>query len=464
MEDICVFCTERLASVTFASCKHRQYCAPCYAKMTQDGSGKCPICYQQVTAVHDSAAIQLRPTTLNDSMSTYDDLKRDYPYGSLLFQERTPEIRFANADIQRIVREAMEAVNASRLDSRRLKTALKEQLTVAQYQLVFVELIKDENLHGVLKQLDNRKFEQRSVTTMVREMVVRSIESPDPIAVVARAAIGTAGSAAFDLAMKGVSGFTQASAAGCAASNAVMFAVFAAVELYRWSKGLDGQEAAKNIGEHAIGSVLGFGGGYVGYLGGASVGAAVGSVVPVIGTVVGGVLGGIIGMLFGGLACDATGRFVYRKALPRKETAHVDTETTVEQRLTPEEIAQKAADKFGIKFNLDSFEDAQRRFRRKLLDNHPDKHPEASEEEHKRLTAETRDILACWLIIREYYNDRGQVEGADCEEGFIKVFAVRVLDAATNQWRLVRTYFGIFEPDHHVDPATEKIEEVTFYV
>ncbi|CAF1550997.1 unnamed protein product, partial [Didymodactylos carnosus] len=339
----------------------------------------------------------------------------------------------------------MEAVKASRLDFRRLKVALKERLTIAQYQLVFVELIKDENLHGVLKQLDSRKFERRSVTRSVQEMVVRTIESPDNKAIVSRAVIGTAGSAVFDLATKGISGFVNASATGCAASNGVMFAIFSAVELYRWSKGADGREVAKNIGEHAVGSLCGFSGGYGGFFGGAAAGAAIGSAVPIIGTAIGGVIGGIIGTLFGGLVCDAAGRWVYRKFLPRKETARVDTKENVEHQITPEEVAEKAAEKFGINLQLDSFEEAQARFRRRLLGSHPDKHPDASEEERKRLTAETTDILACWLIVREYYNDRGQVESADCEEGFIKAFALKVFEAATNQWRVARTYF------HHVE-------------
>ncbi len=464
MEDICIFCTERLATVTFNACGHRQYCAPCYQLTTQDGPINCPICYGQVTTVQDSTAVQLRETTLNDCLSLYDDLKQDYPYGCLLFTEHGPQELIATHDVQQVVRQAMEAVKASRLDSRRLKAALKERLTVAQYQLVFVELIKDENLHGVLKQLDSRKFERRSVTRSIQQMVVLTIESPDNLAIISRAAIGTAGSVLSDLATKGISGFANASAAGCAGSNGAMFAIFSAVELYRWSKGADGREVAKNIGEHAVGSFGGFGGGYFGCKSGVAVGTAVGSVVPLIGTAIGGVIGGIIGTLIGGLVLDAAGRWVYRKVLPRKETAHVDMEEHVEQQITPEEVAKKAAEKFGINLQLDSFEEAHARFRRRLLDSHPDKHPEASEEERERLTADTIDILACWLIVREYYNDSGQIEGTDCEEGFIKAFALKVFEVATNQWQVVRTYFHLVNLGRDIDPKTEKIEEITFYV
>ena len=464
MEDICIFCTERLATVTFNACGHRQYCAHCYQRTTQGGLKNCPICYGQVTAVQDSTAVQLRKTTLNDSLSLYDDLRQDYPYGCLLFNDRVPQELIATPDVQQVVRQAMEAVTASRLDFRQLKVALKERLTVAQYQLVFVELIKDENLHGVLKQLDSRKFERRSITRSVQEMVVCTIESPNNLAIASRAAIGTTGSAVFDLATKGISGFANASAAGCAVSNGVMFAIFSAVELYRWSKGADGCEVAKNIGEHAVGSLYGFGGGYLGSLGGAAVGATIGSVVPIVGTVIGGVIGGIIGTLFGGLVCDAAGRWFYRKLLPRKETAYVDTDENVERQITPEEVAKKAAETFGINLQLDSFEEAHARFRRRLLKSHPDKHPDASQEERERLTAETTDILACWLIVRENYNDRGQVEGADCEEGFIRAFALKVFEAATNQWRVARTYFHHVKLDRDIDPVAEKIEAITFYV
>lgn len=464
MEDICIYCTVCLATVTFDACGHRQYCATCYKKTMENDRKNCPICYVEVKAVQDSTVVQLRETTLSDSLSVYDDLKQDYPYGCILFGEHTPQECIANRDIQQVVRQAMEAVRASRLDFRQLKVALKERLTVAQYQLVFVELIKDENLHGVLKQLDNRKLEQQLVTRSVQQMVVYTIESPNKGAIMSRAAIGTSGSAVFDLVTKGVSSLGSASAAGCAVSNGVMFTIFTAVELYRWSKGADGLEVAKNIGEHAVGSLCGFGGGYGGCLVGSMAGAALGSVVPGIGTAIGGVIGGIIGTLFGGLVCDATGRWFYRKILPRKETAHVDTEENVEQQITAEEVAKKAAEKFRINLQLDSFEEAHARFRRRLLDSHPDKHPGASEEEHARLTAETRDILACWLIVREYYNDRGQVEGADCEEGFIKAFVLKVFEASINQWRVVRTYFHDVALGRDINPGTEKIESITFYV
>lgn len=464
MEDICIFCTERLATVTFNACGHRQYCALCYQRTTQNGPINCPICYCRVMAVQDSTAVQLQETTLSAALSLYDDLRQAYPYGCLLFKGHDPQEFIPTPDVQRTVREAMEAVKASRLSLRDLKTALKDRLSVAQYGLVFVELIKDENLHGVLKQLDSRKFEKRLITISVKRMVVHSIESPNASAIVARAFIATTGSVAIDLATKGVSGFVNASAAGCGVSNALMFAIFSAVELYRWSKGTDGTEVAKNIGEHAVGSLCGFGGGYGGFLGGAMAGAAVGSVVPLIGTSIGGVIGGIIGTFLGGFVLDAAGRFVYRKILPRKKNANVDTEESFEQQLTPEEVANKAAEKFGINLTDDSFEEAHARFRRRLLGNHPDKHPQASEEERERLTAETRDILACWLVVREYYNDKKEVEGADCEEGIIKVFVLKVFERVTNQWKVARTYFHHFNLGRDIDPVKEKIEEVTFYV
>ena len=120
--------------------------------------------------------------------------------------------------------------------------------------------------------------------------------------------------------------------------------------------------------------------------------------------------------------------------------------------------------KFHIDINSFTFEEAQARYRRILVANHPDKHPGASEEERKRLTAETADILACWLIIREYYNDRGDIVESDCEEGFIKTYAYQVLDMATQQWRTVRSYFDHVNFGREIYPTKERFKEITIYV
>ena len=218
-----------------------------------------------------------------------------------------------------------------------------------------------------------------------------------------------------------------------------------------------GSEVIKNIGEHAVGNVCGA----AGALGGFQVGAAIGTfLAPGVGTVIGGVIGSIIG----GLICDGAGRAIYRRFVPGKKTKTIENNVIEEHELTPRELAEKASSKFHIDINYDTFDEAQAKYRRHLLANHPDKHPNVAEEERKRLTAETADILACWNIIREYYKERGNDVESDCEEGFIKIFAYQIFDVATQHWRTVRTFFDHVKFGREIDPTKEKLTEIVIYV
>ena len=456
MTDICIACLDALATVT-PQCTHRQYCTVCF-KITQDqnnGGQNCALCRQSIVAVSDTTALQLLPLTLADSLSTYESLKKEYPFGCLLFG--TDPITSTD-DVYKIVQQAMKAVDASKLELRELTKALRRRHTMEQYQIVFVELIQNENLHSVLKQLDKRKFETRTMVTMVKQMVVRAIRSPDNVAIACRAGIATVGSAGLELLANGLSAFGTAGFGACAVSNSLMFSIFTGIELYQCSKGLrSGSEAAKNIGEHAIGNACGAVGAWAGLKGGVCIGTIF---APGYGTVI----GGLIGLLLGGLILDGSGRAIYRQIVPGKKTKTIENDVIEERELTPQELAEKAALKFHIDINYDTFDEAQAKYRRRLLANHPDKHPDVSEEDRKRLTAETADILACWNIIREYYKDRGDEVESDCEEGFIKIFAYQILDVATQHWRTVRTFFDHVDFGREIDPTKEKLKEIVIYV
>ena len=229
MADICIACENALATVT-PQCRHRQYCAECFEKTQNQNNGaqNCALCRQSILAVSDTTALQLLPLTLADSLSTYESLKKEYLLGCLLFG--TDPITSTD-DVYKIVQQAMKAVDASKLELRELKTALRRRLTMEQYQIVFVELIKNEDLHSVLKQLDKRKFETRTIVTTVKQMVVRAIRSPDSVAIASRAAVATVGSVGFDLMFHGLSGFGSAGFGACAVSNAVVFSIFTGIEI-----------------------------------------------------------------------------------------------------------------------------------------------------------------------------------------------------------------------------------------
>ena len=55
-------------------------------------------------------------------------------------------------------------------------------------------------------------------------------------------------------------------------------------------------------------------------------------------------------------------------------------------------MANRAAVKFNVSYQHHTLDEAQKRFRKILLENHPDKHPDPSPERKAELTAETTDI------------------------------------------------------------------------
>ena len=456
MEDDCIFCNEHLATVT-SKCGHRWACHPCFARSRAEGASSCPYCRKAVVSVSDSTTVQLRPTLLEDMISDCDAFKEDYPFGYLLLG--TSE-RIADKDMYTAVKQAVAAVEAKRLNLNKLKSALRSRLTMEQYQIVFVELMKKQDLHDILQKLDNRKFEKVENTRIVQELIVHTVESTDNRAIALRAIATTTGDAVVRSVLQ-ASHFSAPGAAANGIGSVIMFSLFSALELYRYSKGeLTGVETAKNIGEHFIGGI----GGFAGAAGGGAAGAAIGSVVPVIGTVIGGIVGGVIGGLIGGILGDGFFRWVYRKIVPGKREEYNEREIKEQQQLSAKDVVNRAAGKFGINVDVVSFSSAHEIFRRMLLVSHPDKHPNAPPEELERLNDETRDIMACWQIVREYYNEQGKIVGSDCEEGFIKAYTLKVKDAATNVWLNTRMFFNNMRLGRDVDPQTERIEEVTFYL
>jgi hypothetical protein len=419
---------------------------------------RCPICRANVESATDTTAIQLRTVELNDNLHIYHDLRKKYPCGCKLFNgEKLP----ADHELFECVQDALRAVNARDLDLEALRTALGTRLTIQQYESVFVELVKHEDLYDVLQKFDHKMTEQKTVTTVVQMAVVHMVEKADTSAILMRAGVGIVADLAYN-AMN--SGFLQFTANGNFVASVGIFTLFSAIEIYRWSKGdIDGNTAMINIGEHAAGT----GCGLAGMVAGAAAGAAIGSIVPIVGTTI----GGIIGAFVGGFTFDAAGRMIYRKLLPRKVQTEESVPTNEEVRMSPDEIAQKAADKLEIHFKHHSFGEAQRRFRRMLLQHHPDKHPNASPTEMERLHAETRDILACWTIVRQYYQDNKEnrdkvlfYPNEVVHESFIEVFVLKVKNAATGAWRIARCFFDNNSMDRPVDPESEKLEQMTLYM
>jgi hypothetical protein len=209
-----------------------------------------------------------------------------------------------------------------------------------------------------------------------------------------------------------------------------------------------------------VGSICGFGGGYAGFTAGAVAGATLGSVVPVIGTVVGGVVGSILGLLLGSVICDISGRWVYRKVFPNKQSREETIEFSEERRMTPQEIAERAATTINVNIHLDTFDEAHKRFRRKLLSVHPDKAPVNATDDEKRLrTEQTRDVLACWTLVRQWYVDENRHD-PHVSEAFIEMCVLKMWDAALGGFKVVRSWFGSPNMYSVVDDEIETVDVV----
>jgi uncharacterized membrane protein YhiD involved in acid resistance len=293
----------------------------------------------------------------------------------------------------------MDAVNASELSLTDMKIALRTHLTEAQKQYVFAGLYKDVDLHAMLKQMDRRFFEKKVTRTYVQEIVRYTIEETDYLAVGARAVAGSMGGAILKCFLFGANRNGKVQWESGVHTSTLICMMVCVGKLYRYSVSPDmtAKEFAKNVGEH----VVGCGAAVAGAWAAGAAGAAVGSVFPAgVGTFIGGVFGAIFFMCTGSYVADFAARKAYRKALPKEKSCVEEREELVEHTMSKLEIAQKAADKFGVNLNSHSFEEAHIRFRKMLLAAHPDKHPNASGEHLEELTAETRDIIACWGIIR----------------------------------------------------------------
>ncbi|XP_055330870.1 uncharacterized protein LOC129583204 [Paramacrobiotus metropolitanus] len=464
MEDVCVACTERLATIRFKPCNHRQYCSTCFPKVERRICPfNCP--GSDVNETEDSTAVQLRPTTVADALHIHDS-GDPFPYGCT-----APNQSFHKASLadHRIVSAKIQELQAGRLTLAELERAA-DDLTKRQYNLLFIELFQDQDLHSVLKAADRFKFEAMNFKHKVKEMVVTTFTSPSYNAIAARSGLAAVADVFAEQIIDKIGGLggTLNKPALTAIPNVAMFVIFSGVEIYRWkvSKSLSGKDCAKNVGEHFVGSLFGALGSYGGAIPGAAAGAWIGSVVPIIGTAIGGAIGAIIGAFLGGLGMDVTARLLYRQAVPRTKQEEKETEREEQRQMTADENkankANKAAKKCNTDLQVDNFPEAQARFRRKLLDYHPDKHPDATAEQKEQLTAETRDLLACWQIVRQHYATKNASQLSD--ESFIRVCVLKVFEAATQQWKIVRTFFEDIAVGLDLNPDTERVENMVLYL
>jgi hypothetical protein len=439
-EDYCIVCEDNLATQAFP-CGHRDLCLDCYTtgmQRARNGLRRCPICRHEGRAF-DTTTIQLNALTLRDGVLRANDVGSAYPFGCQLVGPDRPKI-FATAETIAIVRQEIERLRVGELTYDRFHYELRSRLTIPQLELAFQMLLADEDFHDVIKRMDTRNCEtvtERNVRTIVR----RTIEGYNFGAVLTRSLISTT-------LLSGL--FLNQG-----------FLLFSGVELYRWATGkISRKDCFLNIGEHCIGSYTGVVGAFYGFEYGAIIGTF-------LAPGVGSVIGAILGVYIGGFSMDAAGRCAYRVLVPRTTETNITEDVVEERPCTPMEIAQKAADKFGVKLEDHTFGEAQRRYRRMLLANHPDKFPDASIEEKEQKKLETTDILACWEIVREYYEDHPHPTAGDnvgdVDEGFLTAFVLKVKDAVTGQWKAVRSWWGELGLGRDLE-ENERVDQLTLYI
>ena len=171
-DGICIGCTVNLATISF-NCNHRPYCLVCFNR-TQDQGGsvaQCPFCRSDVVVRPiNTVAIRNGPTSLAQHNLQSQSVM---PFGTIWQGDVNT---FTDDQVLQQVRTAIGQIEAGNLDSKTLRRSLGK-LPVEQYDLVFVELVRDQDLHKVLTEIDRRKMQMVSYQVKVKRWVNEMISS-----------------------------------------------------------------------------------------------------------------------------------------------------------------------------------------------------------------------------------------------------------------------------------------------
>lgn len=424
------------------------------------------MCRQQAPEIaQDSTTIQCCSTTMQEAEAEY----------MIVGNIRDGEEELVEAEILQFVRQVLQTAKADITNNSpngaraitydQLGRLLQRRLTVHQFNFVFTELIRDVDLHEVLKKVDHRQF----ATKIEKQTIARTINylnhDPDGVAIKGKAVTTTCVQLLTNICQlyggaNMLHAFGAVGTIDCVVAGFV-FTAFSMNEIRRYRSGeiTSKVEMFKNIGEHAVGCIssttAGLGVGYVGGMGGAYVGMQVGAFLGPAGAAAGAfggcLLGAIAGSIAGSMTMDALGRLAYRKLFPRSGTRTVEEEVDREVALSLREKADAAAATLGIKdVSVLSFSEARIRYRKLLVAHHPDRFqasPENIQEEQKNKTIE---ILSAWSVVNTYYQtlprsaDDDDVDPWEAGDAFVKlsVLRERISTTAGDSWRVVRSWFG----------------------
>lgn len=461
--DVCVSCQENLADVLLAQCGHRVLCEDCVQKITSNATraGRRPVCPMCRAPMEEGMAQPARALQIDETlMKDADPQEGVYPYGTLLdFSPLCPGVgapNFANTRTMEQVSEAVRACSQGKVTVHALRRALDTQLTAAECELAFIELNRHVDMHQTLVDLDKALVRRDGVWSEVaRHLIKRTIEGDDMKAMAGRAAVTAAGDAVAVAAL-GLDSVKHISGTDILTNGTVLL-ILASVDVYRWSKGdITGKQLAYNVGEHVAGCGAAIGGAVVGASGGAALGASIG--------LAGGPLAPVttvLGALLGSFLADVIARKIFQAGINSLGGALNEEETEEQAR---KRAVDEAATTLGIDLQRDGFALAKRKFRKKILDHHPDRARTNSFIEDNQCAAR---VIAAWQIVRGQYEMRGQLDdgkGLKEPETFVNVWVMKTRESANSAWCIARTWFGEMEnaPEHHA--PLEQIEQYTVYM
>lgn len=467
--DVCMACQDCLADVLQMRCGHRVLCQNCMQRLTANArrSGRRPVCPTCREEIHEGAVQPCRDLQLETTEPRDADMQDGvFPYAALLDFRRSNDsengvesadtemdwsspIRFADTQTMQNVREAVLACSQGRVPIHELRAALGAQLTTAERELAFVELNKHVDLHQTLLGLDDALLRRDGVWGEVaRQIIRRTVEGQDSKAMAGRAAVSVAGDVVGLLAA-GANSVKQLSASNFI-TNGIVLLILSSVDLYRWSKGdISAAQLACNIGEHVAGCGAALGGA----IGGAAVGAAVGGPLAPITS--------ILGALVGGFLADFIARKGYQCAVNAASGALKVEETEDEAR---QRALRDAAVYLGIDLQRDGFALAKSKFRRMILESHPDRaRSDNSEEDNKKAGR----IIAAWQIVRGHYEARDELDDGDGRkepEAFVSIMVMRTRQTINDTWKVARTWFGEMQNSPVHTGQLEMVERYNVYL
>eukprot|EP01035_Chromulina_nebulosa_P018532 gene18532-24251_t len=381
--------------------------------------------------------LQINKTSIQNFLNSGFDINR-YPFGyvlaAVLNDNRIDYQKdFCDREILLAFRQLYDAAIANDLSTNELNVIL-DALSVEHRQLVIIDQIKNVDVNRSLLLLESNQAVLNVIKENVRQTLLSLFTSKDKQGYALRSGLSAVAETISVVIENGITPVADG------LSNAIAFFILVGSEVRSFANGeIEIDELAENIGEHFFGCSAGFGGTLYGAL---AAKALLGSACP--GLIL---LEGILGILFG-FGFDFGARVTYRSLVTKiKEFFNVSIDNRVEKRAKFRLASAIAKKEFKIDISKDNFKEAQRKYRKFLLEYYPDRRPKDAPESLEFWNERAARMISNWNLIRNYYEIIGDetLLGTENEpkqpEAFFKIYIMKVYDVANEKWKTVRTWF-----------------------